>query len=55
MYIQNKQIDSMNRYSQPIFLNSVKTIKNKPLETWKKYRWTKWAVENNIIKKHGTY
>ncbi|CAH1731726.1 unnamed protein product [Aphis gossypii] len=39
-------------YSQPLFLNYAKTVKNKSLPTWKKYRWTKWATDNNLIKKH---
>lgn len=44
---------SLNRYSQPIFLNYIKMEKNKSLDSWKKYRWTKWAVDNNVIKQHG--
>jgi len=43
----------MTGYSQPLFLNYAKTVKNKSLPTWKKYRWTKWATDNNLIKKHG--
>ncbi|VVC45895.1 Peptidase C2, calpain, catalytic domain [Cinara cedri] len=49
---KEKTNDSLNRYSQPVFLNGVKTLKNKPLPTWKKHRWTKWAVKNNMIKRH---
>ncbi|XP_025198171.1 uncharacterized protein LOC112596622 [Melanaphis sacchari] len=42
----------LSGYSQPLFLNYAKMIKNKSLPTWKKYRWTKWATDNNLIKKH---
>lgn len=52
---QQNKTNSLNRYSQPIILNNVKMIKNKSLPTWKQYRWAKWAMENNIIKQHGTY
>lgn len=53
IFFKDKTTDSLNRYSQPVFLNGIKTSKNKPLATWKKHRWNEWAVKNNMIKRHG--
>eukprot|EP00102_Acyrthosiphon_pisum_P026578 XP_016663788.1 PREDICTED: uncharacterized protein LOC100569340 isoform X2 [Acyrthosiphon pisum] len=51
IYKDNKS-NPLSRYSQPLFLNQAKMIKNKSLPTWKKYRWAKWATDNNLIRKH---